>query len=68
LWSCFRGPLYLAHLFNALARLARHLRALYRQLGVRGAIAFIRSSCAAPWLDPERMRRLLVEPLHLQIE
>ena len=70
-WNAMKGYHYLmhlAHLFNALARVARHLRELYRELGVRGAIAFIRSSCAAPWLDPERMRRLLAEPLHLQIE
>jgi hypothetical protein len=70
-WNAMQGYHYLmhlAHLFNALARLARHLRELYRALGVRGARAFIRSSCAAPWLDPERMRRRLAEPLHLQLE
>ena len=70
-WNAMKGYhclMHLAHLFNALARLARHLRELYRQLGVRGAIAFIRSSCAAPWFDPERMHRLLAEPLHLQLE
>jgi len=58
----------LAHLFNTLARFARHLRELYRALGVRATLAFIRSSCAAPWLDPERMRRLLAQPLQLQLE
>ena len=70
-WKAMKGYhclMHLAHLFNALARFARHLRDLYRELGVRGAIAFIRSSCAAPWLDPQRMRRLLAEPLHLQLE
>jgi hypothetical protein len=58
----------LAHLFNTLARFARHLKALYAQLGVRPTIAFIRQSCAAPWLDPERMRALLSEPFQLQLE
>lgn len=70
-WKAMKGYHYLmrlAHLFNTLARFARHLRELYGELGVRGAIAFIRSSCAAPWLDPERMRRLLAQPLHLQLE
>ena len=57
-----------AHLFNTLARCARHLRDIYGQLGVRGAIAFIRTSCAGPWLDPARMRRLLAQPLQLQLE
>jgi len=60
--------MHLAHPFNALARVAHHLRDLYRELGVRGARAFTGSSCAAPWLDPERMRLLLAEPLHLQLE
>jgi hypothetical protein len=70
-WNAIKGYHYLmhlAHLFNALARVARHLRELYRELGVRGARAFIRSSCAAPWLDSERTRRLLGQPLQLQLE
>jgi len=58
----------LAHLFNTLARYAHHLRDLYRQLGVRGALAFIRASCAGPWFDPTRMRHLLAQPLQLQLE
>jgi len=70
-WSAMKGYhhlMRLAHLFNTLARFARHLRDLYRELGVRGALAFIRSSCAAPWLDPQRMRLLLAQPLQLQLE
>ncbi|WP_157817397.1 transposase family protein [Candidatus Thiodictyon syntrophicum] len=70
-WNAMKGYHYLmrlAHLFNTLARFARHLRELYRTLGVRGAIAFIRASCAGPWLDPARMRRLLAQPLQLQLE
>lgn len=57
-----------ARLLHALIPVARHLRELYRELGVRGALAFIPTSCAAPWLDPERMRRLLAEPLRPRIE
>jgi len=70
-WNAMKGYQYLMHLshpFNAPARVARHLRDLYREPGVRGARAFIGSSCAAPWLDPARMRLLLAEPLHLQLE
>jgi hypothetical protein len=70
-WNAMKGYHYLmrlAHLFNTLARFARHLKALYAQLGVRPTIAFIRQSCAAPWLDPERMRALLSEPFQLQLE
>jgi gamma-glutamylcysteine synthetase len=60
--------MHMAHLFNTLARFARHLKALYAELGVRGAIAFIRQSCAAPWLDPARVRALLSQPFQLQLE
>ena len=34
----------------------------------QGYLAFIRSSCAAPWLDPERMRLLFAQPFQLQLE
>lgn len=70
-WNAMKGYHYLmrmAHLLNTLARFALHLKALYAQLGVRGAIAFIRQSCAAPWLDPERVRALLSRPLQLRLE
>jgi hypothetical protein len=70
-WNAMKGYHYLmhmAHLFNTLARFARHLKALYAELGVRGAIAFIRQSCAAPWLAPERIRTLLSQPFQLQLE
>jgi hypothetical protein len=70
-WNAMKGYHYLmrmAHLFNTLARFARHLKAFYAELGVRGTIAFIRQSCAAPWLDPERMSTLLSQPFQLQLE
>jgi hypothetical protein len=70
-WNAMKGYHYLmrmAHLFNTLARFARHLKALYAELGVRGTIAFIRQSCAAPWLDPDRVRALLSQPFQLQLE
>ena len=70
-WNAMKGYHYLmrmAHLFNTLARFSRHLKALYAELGVRATIAFIRQSCAAPWLDPERMRDLLSKPFQLQLE
>ena len=60
--------MHMAHLFNTLARFARHLSEWYRALGVRGVIAFIRQSCAAPWLDPERVQALLNQPFQLQLE
>lgn len=70
-WNAMQGYhllMRLAHVFNTLARFTRQLRSLYQELGVRGAIRFIRSSCAAPWLDPARMHVLLAEPFLLQLE
>jgi hypothetical protein len=70
-WNAMKGCHYLmrmAHLFNTLARFARHLKALYAEFGVRGAIAFIRQSCAAPWLDPERIGDLVSRSFQLQLE
>ena len=70
-WNAMKGYHYLmrmAHLFNTLARFAHHLKTLYATLGVRGAIAFIRQSCAAPWLDPVHINILLRQPLQLQHE
>ena len=70
-WNAMQGYhllMRLAHVFNTLARFTRQLRELYQELGVRGAIAFIRNSCAAPWLDPARMRGLLAKPFLLQLE
>ncbi|HCV13815.1 MAG TPA: DDE transposase family protein, partial [Candidatus Accumulibacter sp.] len=70
-WNAMRGfhlLMRLAHVFNTLARFTRQLRDLFRQFGVRGAIAFIRASCAAPWFDPARMRALLAKPFLLPLE
>ncbi len=70
-WNAMKGYHYLmrmAHLFNTLARFACHLKAFYAELGVRGTIAFIRQSCAAPWLDPERVHALFSQPFQLQLE
>jgi hypothetical protein len=70
-WNAMKGYHYqirMAHLFNTLARFARHLKALYAELGVRGAIALIRQSCAAPWLDPGWVRALLSQPFQLQLQ
>jgi hypothetical protein len=70
-WNVMKGYHYLmrmAHLFSTLARFAHHLKAFYAELGVRGTLAFIRQSCAAPWLDPDRIRTLLSQPFQLKLE
>ena len=58
----------MAHMINSLARFSRCLKPLYAQLGVRGVIAFICQTIAAPWLDPVRMAVLLSKPMRLQLE
>ena len=70
-WNAMKGYHYLmrmAHLFNTLARFSHHLKELYRELGVRGTIAFIRHSCAAPWLNPEHIQLYFSRPLQLRLE
>ncbi|MER2545109.1 MAG: hypothetical protein ABTS16_16980 [Candidatus Accumulibacter phosphatis] len=70
-WNAMQGDhllMRLAYGFNTLARFTRQLRSLYQELGVRGAIRFIRSSCAGSRLDPMRMRVLLAEPFLLQLK
>ena len=71
-WNAMRGYHYLmrmAHMFNTLARFSTHLAALYGEKGVRGAIHFIRQTCAAPWLnDKQRVLELLNRPFRLQFE
>ncbi len=54
-WNAMKGYhslMHMAPLFNTLARFARHLASLYRELGVRGTIAFLRQTCATPRLEP----------------
>ncbi len=70
-WNAMKGYhvlMHLAHLFNTLARFHRPLRSLYRTLGVRPALAFIRETCAAPWLNAENVRAALNRPFRLQLE
>ena len=70
-WNAMRGYhllMRLAHVFNTLARCTRQIRDLFCRFGVRGAVALIRNSGAAPWLDSARMRVLLAKPFLLQLE
>jgi hypothetical protein len=54
-WNAMQGYhllMRLAHVFNTLARFTRQLRDLYQELGVRGAIAFIRKLLRRPLARP----------------
>lgn len=70
-WDVMRGYHYLMRLGHALNVLARHsyaLRKYVRDLGVRGLIAFVRSTIAGPWLDPADLCRIADGPCQLRLE
>ena len=70
-WKVMCGYHYLMRLGHALNVLARHSYALakyVRELGVRGLIAFVRSTIAGPWIDAEHLRRIAAGPCQLRLE
>lgn len=70
-WKVMCGYHYLMRLGHALNVLARHSYALakyVRELGVRGLIAFVRSTIAGPWIDVEDLRRIAAGPCQLRLE
>jgi hypothetical protein len=69
-WEAMRGYHYLMRLGHALNVLARYSYALakyVRDLGVRGLIAFVRSTIAAPWLRAEDIQRIATAPCQLRL-
>ncbi len=70
-WEVMRGYHYLMRLGHALNVLARHSYALLkyvRDLGVRGLIAFVRSTIASPWIRPGDLRQIAAAPAQLRME
>ena len=66
-----RGYHYLMRLGHALNVLARYSYALakhVRELGVRGLIAFVRSTLAGPWLRAEDIQRIATASCQLRLE
>jgi hypothetical protein len=58
----------LAHVFNTLARFSSALTKLFRELGVRGFIAFVYNTLTGPWLVPEEVEERLNRPFQLRLE
>jgi hypothetical protein len=58
----------LGHALNVLAHHSYALRKYVRDLGVRGLIAFVRSTIAGPWIDAEDLRRIAVGHCQLRLE
>ncbi len=70
-WDVMRGYHYLMRLGHALNVLARYSYALakyVRDLGVRGLIAFVRSTIAGPWITAEDLSRIAAGPCQLRLE
>lgn len=70
-WNAMKGYHYLmrlAHVLNTLARFSCALTKLYRNLGVRGFIAFVYNTLTGPWLLPEVVRAQLNRPFQLRLE
>jgi hypothetical protein len=70
-WEAMRGYHYLMRLGHALNVLARYSYALakyVRELGVRGLIAFVRSTIAGPWLSAQDMQQIATATCQLRLE
>ncbi len=70
-WEVMRGYHYLMRIAHALNVLARHSYALtkyIRDLGVRGLIAFIKTTIASPWINADELRKIATTPCQLRLE
>lgn len=70
-WNAMKGYHYLmrlGHFLNVFVQHSARLARMVRILGLRGLLQFIRDTCAAPWLDAERIQRLLHSPAQLRLE
>jgi hypothetical protein len=70
-WEAMRGYHYLMRLGHALNVLARHSCALakyVRDLGVRGLIAWVRSTIAGPWLKAEDLQQIATAHCQIRLE
>ena len=70
-WKTMRGYHYLMRLGHTLNVLARHSYALtgyVREFGVRGLIAFVRNTIAAPWLSAGELQQIATAPCQIRLE
>ena len=70
-WQAMKGYHYLmrlGHLFNILARFSSALAKSFKDLGVRGFIAFVYNTLTGPWLKPEEVEERLGRPFQLRLE
>jgi hypothetical protein len=70
-WNAMRGFHYLmriGHTINILTQYSTALIKLVRTLGARGFIDFVRETMAAPWLDVQRLIKVLARPFQLRLD
>jgi hypothetical protein len=70
-WEAMRGYHFLMRLGHALNVLVRHSYALakyVRELGVRGLIAWVRETIAAPWLNAQTLQQIATEHGQIRLE
>ena len=69
-WSALKGYHYLmriGHLLNILVQYSAQLVKLVEELGARGLIRFIYQTLSGPWLDAERVNKVLAKPRQLRL-
>jgi len=70
-WNAMCGYHYLMRIGHALNVLARYSHALTKyvyELGVRGLIDLVRSTIAAPWIAPDKLRPIAEGSCQLRLE
>ena len=70
-WKVMSGYHYLMRIGHALNVLARYTHALgkhIRELGVRGLIALVRNTIAAPWIDAGKLSQIAEGTCQLRLE
>jgi hypothetical protein len=70
-WNAMKGYHFLmrlGHLINILATNTACLARLVCRMGVRGLIGLLRETCSGPWLDAQRIQRVLASPCQIRLE
>jgi len=70
-WNAMKGYHFLmclGHLINILGRNTACLARLVYRMGVRGLIELLRETCSGPWLNAQRIERVLESPCQIRLE
>jgi len=70
-WQAMKGYhclMKIAPCFNVLARFSEPLAKVFREMGVRPFLRFLRETCAGPWLNPLLVQQRLQQHFQLRLE